>query len=81
MPMLTTWTFTIDDLTSTANSVKDLIASKLNLPELDNYAIVAQRPSALGRFAKWAGIVKDDLKDDKVTYFLVSKYQVKEKEG
>ena len=79
MPSISTWTFTLEDLTANANQVKDLIASKLNLPELDDYAIVVQKPSAMGRFVRWLKLSKEDEEFDNATLFLVCKVE-KEKE-
>jgi hypothetical protein len=79
MPSISTWTFTLDDLTANANQVKDLIANKLNLPELDDYAIVVQKPSAMGRFSKWLGFSKEDTNRDLAALFIVRKIE-KEKE-
>lgn len=73
MSTISTWTFTIEDLTATANQVKDLLSTKLSLPELDNFVIVVQRPSALGRFKKWVGLSKEDDKADSVCYAVLKK--------
>lgn len=78
MPSISTWTFTLEDLTANANQVKDLLASRLNLPELDDYAIVVQKPSVMGRFVSWLGLSKEDTLADNATLFLVRKVERKE---
>lgn len=77
MPSISTWTFTLDDLTTNANQVKDLIARKLNLPELDDYAIVVQKPSAMGRFVRWFNLSKEDKEFENATLFIVRKVEDK----
>lgn len=81
MPTLTTWTFTIEDLTSTANQIKDLLATKMNLPELDNVVIVAQRPSAVGRFVRWLNPTRDAAKDDLVCYTVLTAVSPKKEDA
>lgn len=77
MTSISTWTFTLDDLTYNANQVKDLIARKLNLPELDDYAIVVQKPSTMGRFVRWFNLSKEDKEFENATMFLVRKVEDK----
>lgn len=73
MPSITTFTYTTEDLAFTANQVKDVLAVKLNLPVLDNYLIVVQKPSVFGRFKKWLGLDDDDLREDRVVFCVLSK--------
>ena len=80
MPTLSTWTYTLEDLNRTANQVKDVLAVKLNLPVLDNFLIVVQKPSVFGRFKKWLCASPEDLKEDLVVFCVVSKNLVVEKE-
>ena len=73
MPSITTFTYTLEDLGFTANQVKDFLSSKLDLPILDDYLIVVQKPTYLGKFKKWLNLSSDELKDNAVTFCLVSK--------
>lgn len=81
MPSITTFTYTIEDLAYTANQVKDVLATKLNLPVLDDYLIVVQKPSVFGRFKKWLNLDQEAIKQDSVVFCILSKnLNVEEKE-
>ena len=42
-----------EQLTGLANQIKDELASRLNLPELNMVVVVIGKPSMFGRFANW----------------------------
>ena len=51
---MTAYTFGHDELNALANQIKDVLADKLNLPQLDKAVVVIAKPSVFGRFMNLA---------------------------